>query len=162
MIVRPLVLALLAICALAGCGGDTTVKLAKVASNTLEYVAASHPSPGSLDEISRALATTVDQGASIKPVLDRVAAAEDRYGEALASAICIGLGQVADYRDEADIAPPTPESWETFLEAQVQVLLPNELQQTIERKVDLLGNAATLAQINPQLAVRYLQECLSR
>jgi hypothetical protein len=90
-----------------------------------------------------------------------MAAAEDPYGKAITSAICTGLGKIADPNAGADDPSiTTPESWHTFFINELsQVILKSTPLKAITAKVDSVTNAANLATINPRLAYTYYREC---
>jgi hypothetical protein len=160
---RSLLFSLAALAAVPPCTeAPTIIKLAKASSETIVYVARTHPSPGSLDEVAVAFGETLGDELAIQSTLDRIAASDDPYGEAIATAVCSGLAQVATYEDEDDAEAPDTQSWEEFLTGQVASLLPFQPLSVVRSKVQLFNNAASLAEISPHAAVRYVQMCEGR
>jgi hypothetical protein len=160
MLARTLLPALVTLAAaIPGCGDDA-IKLIASGSDTIIYVARTHPSPGTLDEAAIAFGQTLNDELTIATALDRIATSEDPYGEAIATAVCTGLARVAEQSEDDDAQPPSTQSWEDFLVDQ----LTSDFGPiaTIRSKVALFNNAARLAEINPQAAVRYVQVCHSR
>jgi hypothetical protein len=99
----------------------------------------------------------INRGYSIRDSLDRIAGSKDPFGEAMASAFCTGLGQVAS-QQEASTGPPD-EEWQTFLVSQVSMLAPDSSLAVVNSKVSVFSNSVSLSQINPQLAWHYFREC---
>jgi hypothetical protein len=141
--------------------GARTIQILKVTNNTFDYVVVGNLTDGSLKQLGSEFTAAVDQQLSIKPVLDRVAASDDPYGEAIASATCTGLQQVAS-SDETAGAQPTDASWERFLINQVHVLLPANPVNRANAAVKRFTTTADLASINPRLAAFYFRECSRR
>jgi hypothetical protein len=134
-------------------------RLTKVVNNTTRFAITTHAPPGALHDLGLSITEAIDQGTSIKATLDRIAVSDDPYGKALASAMCTGLGQLAQYENDPNAQPATQETWRGFLIAQVKVLLPNNPLVLIQTKVGQLTSTASLAQINPRLAATYFREC---
>lgn len=132
----------------------------RTTNNTFRYLVVANLPDGSLRQLGQEFTNAVDQGLELKPTLDRIAASDDPYGEAIASAICTGLTQVAA-ADETD-PPPTSTSWETFLIEQVHILLPNNPAAVADAAVKRFTTTADLASINPRAAGIYFQECSRR
>jgi len=134
-------------------------RLLKVLNNTTKFTLEMHPSTSTLHDLGVSLTSAVDLEFSIKPALDKIAASDDPYGTAMAQAICIGLGQLAQYKDDPNARPATEQTWDSFLVTQVGVLLPNTLPFVIQGKLNQLNATASLATINPRLAATYYSEC---
>jgi hypothetical protein len=130
----------------------------------LRYVAESHPKGGALSEVAAGLGSLVDNYTAIRPKLDRIAASEDPFGEALVTATCYGLSNIAEQQRQTDedLLPPSADTWETFLEDEVVALLPAEAADAIRTRVEQFNNAAALTEINPRSAYIYVQECALR
>jgi hypothetical protein len=136
-------------------------RILKVTNNTFKYVVVPNLPDGSLRRLGEELTAAVDARQSLKPTLDRIAASDDPYGEAIASAVCTGLGQVAQV-DESSQNQPTSTSWDRFLIAQVRALLPGNPIDAADAAVRRFTNTANLAEINPRVAQFYFQECARR
>jgi hypothetical protein len=134
-------------------------RLVKVFANTTKFAIETHVQPGTLHDLGQTFTEDVDFGLSIKATLDKIASSDDPYGSALATATCIGLGQVASHENDPNAGPATQQTWESFLVSQVSVLLPMNPLAVIQTKVDQLNTTASLATINPRLAATYYQEC---
>jgi hypothetical protein len=99
----------------------------------LHYIAESRVQGGRLAEVAAGLGSAVDNFAAIRPQLDRIAASEDPFGEALVTATCYGLSNIAEQARQTneDLLPPSAETWESFLENEVAALLPAETAEAI-------------------------------
>jgi hypothetical protein len=86
-------------------------------SRALRYIAATHPQGGNLSEVAAGLASLVDNALAIKPKLDKIAASEEPFGEALVIATCYGLSHIARQAEETQgpILPPPARSGSAFL-----------------------------------------------
>jgi hypothetical protein len=133
-------------------------------SRALRYIAATHPQGGNLSEVAAGLASLVDNALAIKPKLDKIAASEEPFGEALVIATCYGLSHIARQAEETQgpILPPPAEEWERFLTEELTVLLRSEAADAIRSRVEQFNNAAQLAAINPHSAHIYVQQCALR
>jgi hypothetical protein len=167
---RQLALAALTLITAAGLSGCTpkpppvhTIDLAPI-TDGIRVVAKTHPQGGTLSETARGLADAIDNGTSIKAKLDRIAASDDPFGEALVIATCDGLTQIADQSRESDgnVIPPDAQTWEKYLNETVAVLLPKKSAGVISSRVSQFNNAAQLASIDPAMARVYVQQCALR
>lgn len=167
---RQLAIAALTLITAAGLAGCTpkppppgTIDLAPI-SRGLHWIADAHPPGGTLSETARGLAEALDSGTSIKSKLDRVAASDDPFGEALVIATCDGLTQIADQSRESDgnVIGPDARAWEDYLNEAVAVLLPKKSAGVISSRVSQFNNAAQLASIDPGMARVYVQQCALR
>jgi hypothetical protein len=169
---RPLVTLLSVIAtvgALSGCvftGGDKKVVgeavevLLPRVSRGLHWVGDVAPSGGALSEVARGLGSALDTGTSIKAQFEKIAASDDPYGEALVTATCYGLTNIASqYQQNNNVLPASAQSWEDFLNSEVARLLPGRVASELSARVTQFNNAAALASINPRSASIYVQEC---
>ena len=118
-------------------------RVLKVTTNTIRFAAQAHPE-STWASVAKEFADSLDHQRSIRSALDRMAATDDPFGEAMASAICTGLGQVAN-SDTSTSQPPTPQSWQSFLINQMHVLLPSNPVNVVTNYVNRLGASARLA-----------------
>jgi len=149
-----------------GCNWGQTAKeseqlpaVLRVLNNTAKFTFATHVAPGQFHDLGLAVTEAIKNGDSLATDLNKIAASEDPYGKALASAMCTGLGELADNENDS-APPPSQEDWRTFLVAQIHVLLPNNLLALVQAKVNQFLATADLALIDPRLAATYYQECL--
>ena len=112
---------------------------------------------GSLPALGTKFHDAVAQELSIAKILNKVAASGDPYGEAIASSVCYGLGQVADMDEQTETT--SKQSWDEFLIAQLNVLLPNNPAARIKGAVNRFTTTAKLEETNPRLAATYYREC---
>jgi hypothetical protein len=151
----------------AGCGGggggdveqapEVIATVLKAISAGLHFGVETHVSPGALHDLGLALSESINNGAEIKTTLDRIAASDDPYGEAISQAICIGLGQVAQQPPDTTASP---ETWDQFLEQEVEILLPDNPVSVIRAKLNQLNTTTSLAEVNPRLAADYYNMCV--
>jgi hypothetical protein len=158
----------LALVTLSGCGassgevktagqtGERIIRGIEATNNTLKYAIPSGVTAGSLHLLGSDFNDAVAKGLPISKILNKVAASDDPYGQAIASSVCFGLGQVASMDDDEK---PTQEGWEAFLIKQVNLLLPTNPVAKVQAAVKRFTTTADLAQINPRLATTYYQEC---
>lgn len=151
---------------LSGCifGGGGTKQAVEVGlptvSRGLHWIGEVAPSGGTLSEVALGLGTAIDTGTSIKAQFEKIAASEDPWGEALLTATCYGLNNIAEqHRQNNNVLPASSQSWEEFLNEGVAALLPNKLSLEISTRVNQFNNAAQLASIHPRVAYIYVRDC---
>jgi hypothetical protein len=132
-------------------------------SRGLHWVGEVAPAGSTLSEVARGLGTAIDTGTNIKAQFEKIAASEDPWGEALLTATCYGLENIAEqHRQNNDVLPASAQSWEDFLNKQVAVLLPDKVGSEIRSRVSQFNNAAQLASIQPRAAYIYVRDCALR
>jgi hypothetical protein len=155
-----LALALAVGIAVSGCSGEEDTLAVKLVKNVVLYVVDIHPPPAPLSDLATAVGDSVDKSLSIKAGLDAVAASGDPVWQAISTAVCAGLGEVAQDTNQSPTSQqPSQQSWETFLVQQLDMLVPNNPVADIQADVDQFTVAAKLADINPHLAVTYYKDC---
>lgn len=132
----------------------------RATTNALRF-AADETVPGSRIAVA---ATFFDEAVSnrqaIRNYLDKLANSPDPYGQLLTSALCTGMQQLADRpEDEGGVSDDV---WTTFLTEEVGILAPNNPREVIAGKVNAFVTAAQLANISPQAAKVYYEECVKR
>lgn len=146
----------------ARCGEAVEAALPKV-SSSLHWVGDVASSGGTLSDVAHGLGTGIDNGTAIKDQLEKIAASDDPYGEALVAATCYGLTNIdSQYDANNDVAPASAESWESFLNEQLPQQLPFKTVAEINRRVSQFNTAAQLASISPGAARTYVSECVIR
>jgi len=165
--VPPLITTLCAI-AIAGtlsgarCPGEAVEAALPKVSSSLHWVGDVASSGGTLSEVAHGLGTASDNGTAIKGQLEKIAASDDPYGEALVAATCYGLTNLAaQYDENNDVLPASAESWESFLNEQLPQQLPFKPIEEINTRVSQFNTAAQLASISPS-AARTVSECVIR
>jgi hypothetical protein len=157
-------------CGSSGSGGKAAGRAAGQAveaflpkvSRGLHWVGGVAPG-GKLSEVAQGLGTAIDTGTNINGQLKKIAASEDPFGEALVTATCHGLENIAtQYGQNNNLLPASAQSWEKYLSEALAELLPANLGGQISARVNQFNNAAQLASINPVYAYRYVQQCALR
>ena len=133
------------------CNSSTTLK---ATSNAVRYYAHTRPPSSTLYDVGLLVSDSIEGSVTVRETLDRIAVSDEPYGAALATAICTGMENL-----RTDNQTASDEDWNSFLVAEVETLLPGTA--LIETKVDQFTTAANLAQVNPQLARAYYQECIA-
>ena len=112
------------------------------ASRGLHWVGDVAPAGSTLSDVARGLGTAIDTHTSIKAQFEKIAASDDPFGEALVTATCYGLKNIASQNatatqqdPNAKLLPPSVQEWEDFLNSQVAVILPSQLSTTIHTRV---------------------------
>jgi hypothetical protein len=154
-------------CWLTGGGGKKAAQAVDVVlpqiSRGLHWAGEVAPAGGTLSEVARGLGTALDTGTSIRAQFAKIAASDDPYGKALATATCYGLSNVASqYRQNNNVLPASAQTWEAFLNNAVRALLRPEFASQISARVTQFDNAAQLASIQPRVAYLYVRECALR
>lgn len=149
---------------LTGCpwsSGDTKIVLAGVHTGST-YVSHLQPIRASLRDAAAGLAEASGSTLKIQEILDKIAASDDPFGEALTIATCQGLGQIAeqDRQNDGNVIPPSAQDWERYLNEDLVTLLPPQYRTLISSRVSQFNDAAQLASINPGAARTYLQVCV--
>jgi hypothetical protein len=97
---------------------------------------------------------------AIRKYLDQLSNSPDPYGKLLTSALCTGMQQLSS-RPEAEGGVPD-DVWSTFLIEEVGILAPNNPYEVISGRVNAFVTAAQLANVSPQAAKVYYEECIRR
>ena len=159
--------------ALAGCSPAVGTKASGSSGKAVEvflnqsknigtFVSHAHPSPGTVHDAAEGLATLSDDALGIKAKLDRIAASDDPFGEALVTATCSGLTEIADRDRESggNVIPPSAQDWETYLSDELASTVPPQYAAVVSSRVEQFNTSAQLASINPRAAHVYVEACV--
>jgi hypothetical protein len=145
-----------AVLATSTAGVECNSSTLKATSNAIRYYAHTRPPSSTLYDVGLLVSDSIEGSVTVRETLERIAASDEPYGNALATAICTGMEQLT-----TDNQTTSDEDWNSFLVTEVETLLPNSLPALIDTKVDQFTTAANLAQVNPQLARTYYQQCIA-
>lgn len=142
--------------------GEMQGRAAKALEETFRFAASSAES-GPLREVGLQFADAFGKSQTIVNDLDRLAASDDPFGEAIAIGMCRGFDAISTAQASASsqTEAASDESWTQYLEAMAQKLLPNNPVARVNTAVDEFTETANLAQVNPRLAYYYVRECVA-
>jgi hypothetical protein len=139
------------------CGDNRAVL--RAGAQAVRFYADTRAPGTALAEGARALDEALANEASIRAALNEINNSTDPLGASLTWAICTGLQQVGASADDAQ--PPTEQSWESFLVAEVTTLSPR-YAGVAKQRVDAFLTTVNLAGIDPRLARAYYEECVRK
>ena len=147
--------------AVSGCGNAQVESRAfRATAKVVQFVADRRAPGSSIGRAAGEIDVAIAQKQAIRASLDGLANSSDPWGRVLVPALCTGMQQLSEQPDDAP--PASQDEWYTFMVGMLGDIAPGNPISVYQEKVDELLSTANLAQISPQAARLYLQECVAR